>query len=155
MSTDQYSDDLKKVFAEAAEIAKVVPESMQEAAFHRAVDALLGATEPLFPKKPGSGLPAPARKRLRAPKAPSEKPGSSMSPKKSGRPGPKQLLEKLHESGFFAQARTMGGILKHIDTQLGYRFRASDLSPALIRVLRDGKLKRTKDENGQYEYQQA
>ena|SRR2546425_11227984 len=155
MSTDQHSDALKKIFAQAAEIAKVVPESMQEAAFHRAVDALLGSQEPSSPERPASGPSATARKRVRTLKAASEKPGSTTSTKQSGRPGPKQLLEKLHETGFFAHARTMAGILKHIDTELGYRYKATDLSPALVRVLRDGKLKRTKDGNGQYEYQQS
>ncbi len=156
MSTDnQDSDNLKKIFAEAAEIAKVVPESMQEAAFHRAVEALLGGKD-APPVKPAPPSPAaPPRKQARATKPASKKPGLATAPKRSGRPGPKQLLEQLHQSGFFAQARTMGGILKHIDTQLGYRYKATDLSPALVRVLRDGKLKRTKDENGQYEYQQA
>src|SRR5881398_2071642 len=37
-------EDLKAAFKEAAEIAAVVPESMQEAAFHRALDQILGAS---------------------------------------------------------------------------------------------------------------
>jgi hypothetical protein len=36
------SGDLQEIFKRAAEIAAVVPESMQEAAFHRALDALTG-----------------------------------------------------------------------------------------------------------------
>lgn len=35
-------EKLKAAFTRAAEIAAVVPESMQEAAFHRALDQILG-----------------------------------------------------------------------------------------------------------------
>jgi len=37
--------DLKKLFKQASEIAQQVPESMQEAAFNRAIDLLTGATK--------------------------------------------------------------------------------------------------------------
>ncbi len=38
------SDDLNEAFKQAAEIAKSVPEHLQETAFHRALDAILGET---------------------------------------------------------------------------------------------------------------
>ena len=38
--------DLKELFKQAAEIAQQVPESMQEAAFNRAIDLLTGDTQP-------------------------------------------------------------------------------------------------------------
>ena len=37
--------DLKELFKQAAEIAQHVPESMQEAAFNRAIDLLTGKTQ--------------------------------------------------------------------------------------------------------------
>src|SRR5438132_13925809 len=40
------TEDLKRSYKEAAEIAKVVPEAMQEAAFNRALDSLLGSKIP-------------------------------------------------------------------------------------------------------------
>src|ERR1700675_4270294 len=48
MAGRSQSDDpeaLKDAFKRAAEIAAVVPESMQEAAFHRALDQILGGRE--------------------------------------------------------------------------------------------------------------
>src|SRR4051812_30927465 len=39
------SGDMQELFKRAAEIAAVVPESMQEAAFHRALDALTGTDQ--------------------------------------------------------------------------------------------------------------
>ncbi|PVV09931.1 MAG: hypothetical protein B6D77_09210, partial [gamma proteobacterium symbiont of Ctena orbiculata] len=38
--------DLKELFKQASEIAQQVPESMQEAAFNRAIDLLTGGTNP-------------------------------------------------------------------------------------------------------------
>jgi hypothetical protein len=38
------SDDLTEAFKQAAEIAKSVPEHLQETAFNRALDAILGET---------------------------------------------------------------------------------------------------------------
>ncbi len=47
MPEEHSQDELKAIFAQAAEIAKAVPDSMQEAAFNRALDALLAvATDP-------------------------------------------------------------------------------------------------------------
>ncbi|MBU4574832.1 MAG: hypothetical protein KJ576_09365, partial [Proteobacteria bacterium] len=48
--------NLKVIIAEAAEIAKTVPENLQEAAFHRVMDELLG-------KSLGSKIEAPEKKR--------------------------------------------------------------------------------------------
>jgi len=45
---NQNVPDLKELFGQAAEIAQQLPESMQEAAFNRALDLLLGKT---FPEK--------------------------------------------------------------------------------------------------------
>lgn len=42
MADTSTDNDLQSLFRRAAEIAKVVPESMQEAAFHRALDSLMG-----------------------------------------------------------------------------------------------------------------
>ncbi len=52
MAKDQEQAGLERVFAKAAEIAKAVPESMQDAAFNRALDALLGAQSQVTPRIP-------------------------------------------------------------------------------------------------------
>ena len=44
-------DELKDAFKRAAEIAAVVPEAMQEAAFHRALDQILGVEEAAAPRE--------------------------------------------------------------------------------------------------------
>ncbi len=52
MAKNQGNEGLEKIFAQAAEIAKAVPESMQEAAFHRALDALMGTGAPVSARAP-------------------------------------------------------------------------------------------------------
>lgn len=51
--------DLKELFKQASEIAQQVPESMQEAAFNRAIDLLTGETQP----KSGSDPATPSSKK--------------------------------------------------------------------------------------------
>jgi hypothetical protein len=50
------SGDMQELFKEAAKIAAVVPESMQEAAFNRALDMLTGSEE-----TPAKSTPTPRR----------------------------------------------------------------------------------------------
>src|SRR5690606_3593944 len=52
------NEELKKAFEEAAEIAKIVPKELQEAAFRRALDELLGVRSGT--SQP-SGRPSPSR----------------------------------------------------------------------------------------------
>lgn len=53
-------DELKALFKKAAEISKAVPESLREAAFNRAVDALIGSQQ-----APSQGSPARTRKTVK------------------------------------------------------------------------------------------
>lgn len=68
------------------------------------------------------------------------------------RPGPKQLLEALIEEGFFDQARIISDIAGHISDTRGRTYKSTDLSPTLVRLLREKKLSRSKNSDGQYEY---
>jgi hypothetical protein len=88
-------------------------------------------------------------------------PKTSTSAKKAGstarssatgrRTGPKVVLEALIGEGYFSDPRGMAEIKQHIRDQKAIGFDASDLSPTLIRLLREGKLKRSKAEK-QYVY---
>lgn len=65
--------------------------------------------------------------------------------------GPKAVLENLISEGYFSEPRGMADIKHHIRDQKAMTYEASDLSPTLIRLLREGKLKRSKVEK-QYVY---
>jgi hypothetical protein len=67
------------------------------------------------------------------------------------RTGPKAVLEALIDDGYFSEPRSIADIRQRIRDQRAISFESSDLSPALIRLLREVKLKRTKAEK-QYVY---
>ncbi|MDF8264336.1 hypothetical protein [Luteipulveratus flavus] len=68
-----------------------------------------------------------------------------------GRKGPKAMLEVLIGEGFFATPRTIGDIRTQLRDQKAMSFEATDLSPGLTRLLREGKLRREKADK-QYVY---
>jgi hypothetical protein len=61
------------------------------------------------------------------------------------------VLEALISEGYFSEPRGMADIKQHVRDQKAISFDTGDLSPTLIRLLREGKLKRSKVEK-QYVY---
>jgi len=153
-------DDPKDLFKRAAELAAVVPEAMQPTAFNRALDLLLGG-EPGTNRKPArrrdpqrasvKGKPKhgdePARPKQKVRAGADQRAGSTR-----GRPGPKVMLDGLIDSGFFAKAKTGAEVIEYEKKHRGHTYKPTDLSPALVRLLRDGRLEREKNKDGIYEY---
>ncbi|MGI8552766.1 MAG: hypothetical protein ACR2PL_18555, partial [Dehalococcoidia bacterium] len=122
-----------------------------------------------FLADPGQAPPASTRRRATRGRAraktageaseqpASEAPAKSLAPgrRASGRPGPKKMLAELMSTGYFSGPRVIGEIQAYIEQHRGYQFKATDLSPTLTRLLRDGSLKRSKREDGQYQYTTA
>ena len=71
-----------------------------------------------------------------------------------GRPSPRTVLDDLIKQDFFKGKKTISAIISHCKDKLTYSYESRELSPALIRCIRDKKLKREKNTNNQYEYQQ-
>lgn len=97
---------------------------------------------------------SPPAKATRVKKASGGAKKATSAKKASGaarRTGPKAVLEALINEGYFSEPRGMGDIRQHIRDQRAISFENSDLSPTLIRLLREGKLKRARVEN-QYVY---
>jgi hypothetical protein len=67
--------------------------------------------------------------------------------------GPKAAVENLIDGGWFDTPRGLSAIRGELESRLALRFKPTDLSPAMTRLLREGRLKRSKTEAGQYEYQ--
>jgi hypothetical protein len=82
-----------------------------------------------------------------------ERPGTQ---KKASRParrrGPKAALEDLIDEAFFDQPRTINAAQEQLRHKRGVRFSLQELSPSLVRLLREGRLDRDRNESGQYEY---
>ena len=66
--------------------------------------------------------------------------------------GPKPAVEYLIDDGWFTTPRDLGAIRTELEHRMALRFKATDLSPTMTRLLRAGRLKRAKTEAGQYEY---
>jgi hypothetical protein len=71
---------------------------------------------------------------------------------RTGRPGPKVMLESLIADGYFAKPRVIGDMLKHIEEKKTHRYATSDFTATLQRLVRQSKLERSRNAQGQYEY---
>lgn len=83
--------------------------------------------------------------------APKKAKSSSKRPTQ-GRPGPSVAIADLITEGFFSTPRDMGAIQQQLQHRRGHRYKPTDLSPALVRALRSGKLDRERNKSGRYEY---
>ncbi len=143
-------------------IADTVNAFKSEAVQLRVVDVLLGHLDPDSSQSASSGtttkvLRQSRKRRVKAsPTAPGEKVKSARkSPRASGSPGAYAMISELLGSGFFKTPRTIGSIVEHCKTARGHHYKANECSPTLLRLLRDGKLTRKKNKDGQYEYTHA
>ena len=102
-------------------------------------------------RKTAAGAGRKSERRRKA-TATGEKETVSAPRRQGGRPGPKRILEGLIDDGFFSDGRATGDIQEHLEKGQGRRYKATDLSPALLRLLREEKLTRGENADGQYEY---
>lgn len=65
--------------------------------------------------------------------------------------GPVPTLEQFISEGFFNQKRTIGAVVDHCKTK-ARNFKNNELSGPLGRLVRNNKLLRTKNSDGQWEY---
>lgn len=142
--------------------AETVNAFKSEAVQLRVIDALLIQ----LGMEPSPGIQRDSRsrrsrvKRIKKAQAPSVKAGTPTAKGKSTRkssssPGAFAMISQLLEDGFFKSGRTIGAIVEHCGTSRGHHFKANECSPSLLRLLRDGKLQRKKNKEGQYEYTQT
>jgi hypothetical protein len=98
-----------------------------------------------------SGRRRAAPKKADKPETSTAGTSASKTRKRSGR-GPKPLIEELIAEGFFSEPRAMGAIQERLRHKKGAVFKPTDLSPTLVRLLRQNKLDRERNESNQYEY---
>ena len=104
-------------------------------------------------KTGASSASKPKRRARRAPtkQAAAKTAENVPSRKRSGR-SPKGLVEELIAEGFFASPKTIGDIQEQLRHKKGIQLKVTDLSPALVRLLRQKSLDRERNESNQYEY---
>lgn len=153
--------DFDTVRSQLKELAEVINAFKSEAVQLRIIDLVIGGA-PLAAKlevPPIASIanpqvpPPKARKRARkngkaGPALPSK---TSRSPAK-GRPGGKVTLGTLVADGFFKSPKTIGQIVEHCDTSRALKYKQSDFSGPLMRLVREKILTRKKNSDGQYEY---
>ncbi|HXQ73635.1 MAG TPA: hypothetical protein VN844_24250 [Pyrinomonadaceae bacterium] len=79
-------------------------------------------------------------------------PRTSDSKRSRSRIGPRATLNQLVADGYFNEARRISGIQTHLAETKAHTYKVTDLSPTLVRMLRDDVLVRERGEDGQYEY---
>jgi hypothetical protein len=145
-----------KAFADTVNLFK------SEAVQLRVVDALLGrlgVPEEKVAPASRSRSTSKARRRGREKTSDPSSQSQARAPRKSSRgsgsPGASAAISDLLASGFFKAPKTIGQIVEHCASARGHRYKANECSPPLLRLLRDGKLERKKNKDGQYEYTQV
>lgn len=144
---DPETGRLARALEQAAEVAEKVPEPFQEEAFAVASRYLL-EVEPKGVDRSG-GKPSEVDE-----PAQTEVPSvSDLLQGASDRPGPKTLLTALTQEGYFDQAKTLPELREHLRVKTGFSYGSSDIGPALLRLVREGSLYRSKNEDGIYVYE--
>jgi hypothetical protein len=82
----------------------------------------------------------------------SETPTRASPTRSSRRRGPKTVLSELIDEGFFGQPKTINDAQEQLKHKKGLSFTLQDLSPSLVRLLREGRLDRDRNASGHYEY---
>lgn len=150
---DRIKDQLK-------ELAEIVNSFKSEAVQLRIVE-LVFDSPPSEPKdqvvdpKPSTRSPRRSSAAKKKRKAPSE---DSDEAKRSTRPvgrGARAALNRLVTEGFFGKPQTIRSLVEHCEVNLASKYKQSDFSGSLARLVRDGTLRRTKNSDNQYEYTEA
>lgn len=104
----------------------------------------------------GGTVKKKAKKPAGEKKAASKKKASEKTAKpKSVTLGPKAAIGKLITVGFFDSPRQISEVQEELKHNRGHTFSVQDLSPALLRYVRDEALSRSRNDSGQYEYSKA
>lgn len=96
--------------------------------------------------------PKTARRKSKKKAEPSQRKQSATKTSNAKRPGGKATLDRLLADGFFKKPKTIKQIVEHCEHNLAFKYNQSAFSGPLGRLTRDGKLKRTKNADKQYEY---
>jgi hypothetical protein len=146
-----------------AQLAPIINSFKSEAVQLRLVELILGtapARNPTAPTGTPEGAVSPAGTRPRASggvrrrrKATSSTDAVPSKPRgTSGKVGAGTTLNELIATGYFKQPKLIGDMVAHSTDKLARPHKASDFSPMLVRAVRDKKLVRDKNTQGQYEY---
>lgn len=148
-------DDLK---TRLDAIADTVNRFKSEAVQLRVVEALLASLKgaQIGTTKPEPHVKRPRRSVKRKATADAASAGKPTKKRQTTRtsssPGASAAINDLLANGFFKKPQTIAAVIAHCGTQRGHHYKANECSTPLLRLLRDEKLTRAKNSDGQYEY---
>ena len=151
-------DNFDHVKKQLKELAAVINEFKSEAVQIRVVEFLFQqmGLEPANTGKSGDEGDKVRKKKKSAGSGPKseKKKTSTKRVSKGGRPGPGTMLNTLIEKEFFKKPRVVQDIINHCKSKTGYTYKTGELSVGLIRAIRNQSLKRSKNDQKQWEYYQ-
>jgi hypothetical protein len=132
-------DEIRK---QLDELAPVINSFKSEAVQLRVVELILRGVESDEGESDSeTSVPSPAVRRPNGRRPSKKAPGGDADgpnrSKGTGRPGGLGMLNQLVASGFFKKAKTIGEIVTHCETNLAVKYKQSDFSGPLIRLVRD------------------
>ncbi len=148
-------DDVQTLKQRLKELADVINAFKSESVQLKVLEFLLAGEKPESEDQRHE-----RRKRSRRPKPPkmaeekgdaTSKAGAKAKRAATGR-GSFALVSSLVDEGFFKTPRTIRSIIDHCGTHKGHHFEANEISPVLLRLLRNETLTRKKNKDNQYEY---
>jgi len=152
-------DNFDLVKKQLKELAAVINEFKSEAVQMRVVELLFQkmGLEPTDIGESGDKKDKVTKKKDKRPRTSTktkEKKTRVKRVSKGGRPGPGTMLNELIEKEFFKKPRVVQDIVNHCKSKTGYTYKTSELSVGLIRAIRNQALKRSKNDQKQWEYHQ-
>jgi len=160
-------NDLDELQKRLKAIAEVVNAFKSESVQLRVVEVLLGqlGVSISTPTTPLLSRPTQAKRRRSTKKTPNASAETKAESKadeqkrkplrNASSPGAFATINQLLTGGFFKNPQTISAIVSHCSTSRGHHYKANECSPGLLRLLREGKLTRKKNKDGQYEYTKA
>lgn len=138
--------DLNEIKGQLLELSEVVNNFKSEAVQLKIVEFILESEPEIESEAIGLN---PKKKVARRKKA--KKPTGKTAKKSIGQ-GAQAVLRRLIEEGFFGTSKSIGDIVQHCEHSMARKFKASDFSGKLARLVRDGTLVRNKNSDNKYEY---
>jgi hypothetical protein len=147
-------DDVKKQLGELSDVVnKFKSEAVQLKILEWIFKGSFGGV--VESDKDANAPPKQQRKSRKGRKSLAATANGSASTKKALKPkgtGPGGTLDLLIEKGFFAEPKTLREIIDYAKNSLARTIKQGDMSGPLARTVRDGKLTRSKNAEGQYAY---
>ncbi|MCX6831939.1 MAG: hypothetical protein NT028_07355 [candidate division Zixibacteria bacterium] len=149
--------EFKDIKEKLSDVAGILNQFKSEAVQLRVLEFLISdnlGSSPARAVRKGKGT---KKKRAQREKPESESIGGKSKKKVAtgGGKGAYVTIGNLINGGFFKQPRTLKDIIEHCDKKMALKFKANEISGKMVRYLRDEKLSREKNKDGQYQYVKA